>query len=90
MENDFRNTIQMPHKRKDDFASGLETILNNPKTSFITNPATFREIHSQSGMTMGAMIRHIGKQSGKQKEHKPTDDEKSKARLDTLEAKSEK
>lgn len=89
MENDFPYPIQMP-KRKDDFATGLETILNNPQTSFITNPKTFREIHSQSGMSMTAMIRHIGKQSGKQKEHKPTDDEKSKARLDTLEAKSEK
>jgi superfamily I DNA/RNA helicase len=77
-------------KRKDDFSAGLETILNNPQTSFITNPKTFREIHSQSGMPLTAMIRHIGKQSGKKKEYKPTDDEKSKARLDTLEAKSEK
>jgi hypothetical protein len=81
--------IQMP-KLKDDFSAGLETILNNPQTSFITNPKTFKEIHSQSGMSMGAMICHIGKQSGKHKEHKPTDEEKSKARLDTLEAKSEK
>jgi hypothetical protein len=89
MENDFRNTIQMS-KRKCDFSAGLETILNNPQTSFMTNPKTFREIHAQSGMPLGAMIRHIGKQSGKQKEHKPTDDEKSKARLETLEAKSEK
>jgi len=80
----------MPRKHKDEFSAGLETILNNPKTSFITNPKTFREIHSQSGMSMSAMIRHIGKQSKKTKEHKPTDDEKSKARLDTLEAKSEK
>ena len=78
----------MPNRHKDDFSLGLETILNNPKTSFITNPKTFREIHSQSGMPMTAMIRHIGKQSKKVKE--PTDDEKSKARLDTLEAKSEK
>ena len=85
----YRCTVQMV-KRKDDFSAGLETILNNPQTSFITNPKTFREIHSQSGMPLGAMIRHIGKQSGKKKEHKPTDDEKSKARLDTLEAKSEK
>lgn len=89
MENHFRYTIQMP-KCKDDFSAGLETILNNPKTSFITNPKTFREIHAQSNMPLGAMIRHIGKQSKKPNEHKPTDDEKSKARLDTLEAKSEK
>ena len=78
-------------KRKDEFSAGLETILNNSKTSFLTNPKTFREIHSQSGMSMGEMIRHIGKQSRKQKEPpKPTDAERSEARLDVLESKSEK
>ena len=77
-------------KRKDDFSTGLETILNNPQTSFITNPKTFREIHSQSAMPLSAMIRHIGKQAEKHRDKKPTDEEKSKARLDTLEAKSEK
>jgi len=77
-------------RRKDDFSAGLETILNNPQTSFMTNPKTFREIHAQSGMPLAAMIRHIGKQAEKHKDKKPTDDEKSKARLDTLEAKSEK
>ena len=80
----------MPHRRKDEFSAGLETILNNPKTSFITNPKTFREIHSQSGMYMSAMIRHIGKQSKKTKDPKMTDAERSEARLDTLETKSEK
>ena len=77
-------------KRKDDFSTGLETILNNPQTSFITNPKTFREIHSQSGMPLSAMIRHIGKQAEKHRDKKPSVEEKSKARLDTLEAKSEK
>ena len=90
MEKDFQSVIQMPRKMKDEFSAGLETILNNPKTSFITNPKTFREIHSQSGMTMSAMIKHIGKQSKKMKEHKPTDAERSEARLDNLETKSEK
>jgi hypothetical protein len=80
----------MPSKRKDEFSAGLETILNNPKTSFITNPKTFREIHSQSGMSMSAMIRHIGKQSKKMKDPKMTDAERSEARLETLETKSEK
>lgn len=76
-------------RRKDDFTAGLEAILNNPQTSFMTNPKTFREIHSQSGMPVSQMIKFIGKQSKNKKEHIPTDDEKSKARLDTLEAKSE-
>jgi cytochrome c556 len=76
-------------KRKDDFSAGLEAILNNPQTSFIKNPKTFREIHTESGMSMSQMIKHIGRQSKVQKEKKPTDEERSKARLDTLEANSE-
>jgi len=80
----------MPRKHKDDFRAGLEAILNNPQTSFIKNPKTFREIHSQSGMPMSAMIRHIGRGSKAYKEQKPTDAERSKERLDSLEANSDK
>jgi len=76
-------------KRKDDFSAGLEAILNNPQTSFIKNPKTFREIHTESGMSMSQMIKHIGRESKHYKEKKPTDEERSKARLDTLEASSE-
>lgn len=77
-------------KRKDDFSAGLEAILNNPQTSFLKNPKTFKEIHSQSGMSMSSMIRHIGKKSKSQKDEKPTDEERSKARLDALESNSDK
>lgn len=79
----------MPRKYKDDFSAGLETILNNPQTSFIKNPKTFKEIHSQSGMPISAMIKHIGRTSKAHKEKKPTDEERSKERLENLEAKSE-
>lgn len=76
----------MPHKTQ--FQLGMEAVLNNPQTSFLTNPRTFHEIHKQSGMSMNAMMKHIG---GKVKQKKePTDAEKSKERLDAMEAKTEK
>lgn len=77
-------------KVKDDFSAGLEAILNNPATSFIKNPKTFREIHAQSGMTLGSMIKHIGRKSKDKKDAKPTDEERSKARLDNLETADKK
>jgi hypothetical protein len=77
-------------KHKDDFTAGLEQILNNPSASFITNPKTFKEIHSASGMSYSEMIRHVGRGSKKQKVHKPTDAERSEERLGNLEARSEK
>ena len=74
----------------DSFNLGLEKILNNPKTSFLTNPGTFHEIHKQSGMSMSGMIRHIGKmeQNVRGKKKEPTDSERSKERLDELDSKS--
>lgn len=77
-------------RHKDDFSAGLEQILNNPATSFLTNPKTFKEIHSASGMSMSEMIRHVGRGSKKQKVHKPTDAERSEQRLGNLEERSEK
>lgn len=76
-------------RRKTDFATGLETILNNPQTSFLKNPKVFNEIHQQSQMPLSQMIRTIGKTSKNQKRQpqEPTDDEKSKARLDQMENK---
>ena len=72
-------------KQKSDFTSGLETILNNPKTNFIKNPTVFNEIHKASGMNLTTMIRHIGKKSkAGHKEEKPTEDERSKERLAAL------
>lgn len=77
-------------RMKDDFSAGLETILNNPQTSFLKNPKTFKEIHAQSGMPLTAMVRHIGRMSKNKKETKPTDEERSKARLDNLETADKK
>jgi hypothetical protein len=67
----------------------MEAVLNNPQTSFLTNPRTFHEIHKQSGMSMNAMMKHIGGKV-KQKKKEPTDAEKSKERLDAMESKTEK
>jgi len=78
---------QMP--RKTDFQLGMEAVLNNPKTSFLQNPKTFREIQNQSGMSMYAMMRHIGGKSRKQKKE-PTDAEKSAERLDAMESANKK
>ena len=79
--------------RKTDFQLGLETILNNPATSFLKNPVTFNEIHKQSAMPVASMIRQVGKgsrgQNGKARKE-PTDEERSKARLETMESKTEK
>jgi hypothetical protein len=74
----------------DSFNLGLEKILNNPKTSFLTNPGTFHEIHKTSGMPMTSMIRQIGKMemAVRNKKKEPTDNERSKERLDELESKS--
>jgi hypothetical protein len=74
----------------DSFKLGLEKILNNPKTSFLTNPGTFHEIHKSSGMSMTGMIRHIGKmeQNVRGRKKEPSDSERSKERLDELESKS--
>jgi hypothetical protein len=77
----------MPHKTT--FQLGMEAVLNNPQTSFLTNPRTFNEIHKQSGMSMNAMMKHIGGKV-KQKKKEPTDAEKSKERLDAMESKTEK
>ena len=75
-------------KRKNDFTMGLETILNNPETSFLKNPKTFNEIKVQSGMPLHTMIKTIGRSAkGNKKAPEPTDKEKSEARLAEMEAK---
>lgn len=72
-------------KHKDAYTLGLEKVLNNPETSFITNPKVFHEIHKNSGMSVTAMMKHLGKKEREKKENKgPTDDELSKQRLAKL------
>jgi len=70
--------------KKTAYQIGMETILNNPQTSFLTQPRTFNEIYSQSKMSMNAMMKHIGSKV-KQKKG-PTDAERSEERLETMEA----
>ena len=77
----------MAKKYKSHFTAGLETILNNPQTSFMKNQKVFSELHKQSGMSVSEMIRHIGKGSKQKKMPEPTDAEKSQARLDAMEKK---
>ena len=76
--------------RKNDFQLGMEAVLNNPKTSFLQNPKTFSEIQSQSGMSMSAMMKHIGSKTRKQKQKGPTDDEKANERLDAMDSANKK
>jgi hypothetical protein len=75
--------------RKTDFQLGMEAVLNNPKTSFLQNPKTYHEIQNQSGMSMSAMMRHIGGKSRKQKKG-PTDEERSAERLDAMDSANKK
>lgn len=63
----------------------MEAVLNNPQTSFLTQPRVFNEIYSQSKMSMNAMMKHIGGKVNKKKKE-PTDAERSKERLDAMEA----
>ena len=76
--------------RKSDYVIGLEAVLNNPKTSFEKNPKVFNELYNQTGMSMNAMMKHIGRASKNRKHKEPTDAEKSEARLDRMEAQTNK
>ena len=75
--------VKMRHK--DDYTAGLEKILNDPRTSFLSSPQTFNEIHKSSGMSIGAMLKHLGKRAKEKQPAGPTDDELSKRRLAILE-----
>lgn len=75
----------MPHQ-KSAMTLGLEKILNNPETSFLKNPTVFRQIMTSANQPITASLRHIGlsaRASGKPKP--PTDEERSKARLQQME-----
>ena len=70
--------------KKTAYQLGMEAVLNNPTTSFLTQHRTFNEIYSQSKMSMNAMMKHIGGKANKKKKE-PTDAERSKERLDAME-----
>jgi hypothetical protein len=73
---------------KSDYIVGLEAVLNNPQTSFLKNPKVFSEVHKESGMSISAMMKHIGKgkKASGNKRNEPTDEEKSAERLKQMES----
>lgn len=75
-------------KHKSDFAKGLETMLNDPRTSPFTAEGSkvFKEVISASQMPMTEALKYIGK--NKKKAKGPTDKERSEARVDKLEESS--
>jgi hypothetical protein len=72
-------------KHKSDFAKGLETMLNDPRTSPFTAEGSkaFKEVISASQMPLTEALKYIGK--NKKKVKGPTDKERSEARIDKLE-----
>lgn len=76
----------MPKTPKSAMTLGLEKILNSKEASPLHNPTVFRQIVSSSGKSLTETLKYIGK---KQKTPQPNDNEKSKARLEKLEAASE-
>lgn len=72
--------------KKSAMTAGLEKILNSPDASPLHNPQVFRQIVSQSGQSLSQTLKYIGKKS---KAPRVSDEEKSKARLEKLEASSE-
>jgi len=66
---------------------GLEKLLNSKEASPLNNPAVFKNVVSTSGMSISSILKYTGKQI--QRPRKPTDDQKSKERIQKLEAASE-
>jgi hypothetical protein len=74
-------------KKKTAIHLGLEKILNDPNASPLTRPDVFRQVMAASNQPLTMSLRHIGKTS---RMKKPSDDEKSKERLEKLEESQEK
>jgi hypothetical protein len=66
---------------------GLEKILNDKNASPLTNPQVFKQILTATNQPLTTSLKHIGKTS---KLKKPSDDDRSKERLQTLEQSEEK
>lgn len=80
----------MPRERN-EYILGMEKFLNNPNTSYKTNPHVFDEIKKQTGMSISEMFKHVGRTSKYNTQRKePTDKEKSEQRLTNLETNSQK
>lgn len=78
----------MPPPRKNDLTKGLEMMLNDSRTNPFTAEGSrgFKAVMEASNLPMTEVFRHIGKQK---KTPKPKEDDKSKARLEKLEAESQ-
>jgi hypothetical protein len=66
---------------------GLEKLLNSKDASPLTNPTVFNNVVSSSGMSVSSILKYTGRQI--QRPKKPTDAERSKERIQKLEAASE-
>lgn len=75
----------MPKQRKSDFTRGLETMMNDPRTSPFTAEGSkaFKEIVNASQMPLTEVLKYVGK--NKKKTKGPTDKERSEARIEKLE-----
>jgi len=71
-------------KHKSDFTKGLETMLNDPRTSPFTADGSkvFKEIITASELPLTEALKYVGK--GKKKAKGPTDKERSEQRVDKL------
>lgn len=76
----------MVKPQKSAMTMGLEKILNSPDASPLHNPQVFRQILSTGGKSLSETLKYIGK---KTKSPQPTDEQKSKARLEKLESSAE-
>lgn len=72
---------------KNSMHLGLEKLLNSKEASPLTNPAVFNNVVSSSGMSVSSILKYTGRQI--QRPKKPTDAERSKERIQKLEAASE-
>lgn len=72
-------------KHKSDMMKGLETMLNDPRTSPFTAEGSkvFKEVISAAELPLTEALKYIGK--GKKKAKAPTDKEKSEQRIQKLE-----
>lgn len=83
----------MPRHQKNHLTLGLEAMLNNPATNpfaSVEGYKGFKEVISASELPMTEVFRHIGKNKKSKKPKEPSKEEQSKARLEKLEAETEK
>lgn len=73
---------------KSDLTKGLETMLNDPRTSPFTSEGSkvFKEVISASNLPLTEALKYIGK--NKKKVKGPTDKERSEARIEKIEESS--